>query len=167
LDEIDPRVLALIERLLRSRASALGDLALARIKNSELGTEGDSGEDADPYRPVPLETPQQRAFRQLDAAAQAVRSVLKRELMLLQSSVELARSFDNDRVRPDEVDQPFKLIVVPTEPTSDERPRGREFGPIDLLSGDRAAALSAVLAEWDAAVEATRGGIAGEGETGA
>ena len=165
--DIDPRVLTLLDALLKSEASALGAIAIARIEAAEddASEEGDT-ESRDPFAPVGDEAPNDRARRQIALADIAIKSVLKRELALIERSAALAETLGNTLRPTAERTGGFRLVVVPAPKARGERLTASPTR-IDLLSDDRRRALAQLLKAWIAAAEAARTAIDSEGERGA
>ncbi|WP_447753331.1 hypothetical protein [Sphingopyxis fribergensis] len=151
---IDERVLTLIEELSRSQAQHLGDIAQARLDAAERGAGSGDDEERDPFARSPGESDAARARRQLECIAFTIRTLLKREVLLLDRSRELASEFAASSRQPDARWEAFKVIVVPTD--GDEENLSRTPEQIDLLSEARRDALSEMIAAWEEAVEAAR-----------
>lgn len=148
--ELDPRLTALVDTLLRSPLAALINAGLNRLEEAErapLLLDGDH----DPFAPRSGESSSQRALRQLDLLDQVVRGRILLELKLWERSQGLAREI---RFPDPEGAGAIGAVQVINSPAGDVASRAGE--PENLLGERRRAQLGRLLKAWDEAVVATR-----------
>lgn len=137
--DIHPYVLELIEPLLRSRLSNMGELAIARINAAEQDA-AEPAEERDPLRPVEGETLRDRGFRQLKLADQMISGLLENELRLFDRNRALTRRLQAGlALRGDP--RRFETIYVTPDPRAEK--------PEDLLTGARRQELEGLREAWE------------------
>jgi hypothetical protein len=148
--ELDPRLLPVLDAVMRSPLAPLGTSAMERLDAADADRFR-FDDDRDPLAPSPEESDVVRANRQLKILDAVIGGRLRMELELLERSQSLAREIAS---RPGARSfESFATVLIMPDAADSKLQEGN--GGEDLLSGARRLRLERTLNAWNRAIGIT------------